>query len=71
MKKDWIPVKGSNNLVRDKKSGAIININTNEIETARSVKEQRRKKDKELEDLKNDVKEMKSILFKLAEKLNG
>lgn len=71
MKDNWIPVEGSENLVRDRNSGAILNINTNEIETARIRKANKLKEKQELQQLKKDVEEIKTILFKLAEKLDG
>jgi len=66
---NYIKVEGHPNLVRDKNSGVILNINKTEIEQSRLRKEQRREKDKEIEDLKNDVSEIKSMLNKLVEKL--
>ena len=50
----FIPVEGHRSLARDARSGAIVNINSNEIEQARAVKALRRRKD--------DETEIKSIL---------
>ena len=66
---DYIKVEGHPNLVRDKKSGVILNINKTELEANRIRKEKQREKDKEIEQLKNDVSEIKSMLNKLVEKL--
>jgi hypothetical protein len=66
---DYIKVEGHPNLVRDRKSGVILNINRNELNTNRIRKEKQREKDKEIEQLKNDVSEIKSMLNKLVEKL--
>ena len=64
-----IKVEGHTNLVRDTHSGAILNINNSEVENARSRKEARRNKDREFEDLKNEVSEIKNLLHKLIEKM--
>jgi hypothetical protein len=66
---NYIKVEGHPNLVRDKNSGAILNINKTEIEANRIRKEREKQKDKEIEQLKNDVSEIKSMLNKLVEKL--
>lgn len=64
-----VKVEGHNGLVRDTKSGAILNINSTEVEQARERKRLRRQKDKEFEDLKNEVGEIKDLLHKLIERL--
>ena len=66
---DYIKVEGHPNLVRDRKSGVILNINRNELNANRIRKEKQREKDNEIEQLKNDVSEIKSMLNKLIEKL--
>lgn len=64
-----IKVEGQDGLVRDTKSGAILNINSTEVEQARERKRLRKQKDKEFEDLKNEVGEIKDLLHKLIERL--
>tara|TARA_Y100000114_G_scaffold47028_1_gene42886 strand:- start:145 stop:354 length:210 start_codon:yes stop_codon:yes gene_type:complete len=66
-----IKVQGHRNYVRDKNSGAILNINKAEIEEARKRKAERLEKDKEIESLKNEVSDIKSMLTKVIEKLDG
>jgi hypothetical protein len=61
-------VDGSQSFARTQ-SGAIININKDEIERARSNKIKRKNKDKEFRELKNEVGEIKELLNKLIEKL--
>ena len=61
-------VKDHPGLVRDLNSGAILNINTEEIERARERKKLRKQKDQEFENLKNEVSEIKELLLKLVEK---
>lgn len=64
-------VEGHSNLVRDTSTGAILNINKDEISAARKRKLGKRQKEKEFEDLKNDVTEIKSMLQKLIEGKDG
>jgi len=64
----YMKVKDQPGLVRDLNSGAILNINTEEIERARERKKLRKEKEQEFEDLKNEVSEIKELLLKLVEK---
>lgn len=65
---DHIKIEGESSYVRDKGTGAVLNINRNEIEAARERKRQRKLKEQEFEDLKNEVSEIKELLLKLVEK---
>jgi hypothetical protein len=65
---EYIKVDGHSNLVRDKSSGAIININNTEFEKARLAKQAKKRQEQELQDLKNEVSEIKSLLRQLIEK---
>jgi uncharacterized protein YceH (UPF0502 family) len=67
-------VEGNSNLVRDTRSGAIININRKEIERAKRLKAKRKSEEQALGDLqsevsnlKNDVSDIKKLLEKLVE----
>lgn len=71
-----IKVEGHSNLVRDPKSGAIININKDEINAARArklaraVKEEEEKQLKaDVENLKHEISDIKQLLTQLVEKL--
>ena len=64
-------VEGHSDLVRDTSTGAILNINKNEISAARRRKLERKQKEKEFEDLKNEVGDIKNMLTKIIEKLDG
>ena len=69
MKKNLVMVEGNNGLARDLNTGAIVNINTEEIRAAREAKKRRKNRDAEFEELKNEVGEIKELLTKLVEKL--
>ena len=67
----FIKVDGHSGLVRDTSTNAILNINKDEITAARKRKLERRQKEKEFEDLKNEVSDIKNMLTKIIEKLDG
>ena len=67
----YVKIEGHRGFVRDKKSGAIINTNKEEIEAAKKRKAERLNKDKELSDLKDEVSDIKKMLTKIVEKLDG
>ncbi len=71
-----IRVEGHSNLVRDPKSGAILNINRSEIETARARKIARAEKELEEQQLKadvlslkNEIGDIKQLLAQIVEKI--
>lgn len=61
-------IQGHDNMAIDE-NGVIHNINKSEIEAARERKKLRKEKEREIEDLKNDVSEMKAMLAKIIERL--
>ena len=74
----FMKVDGNPGLVRDKSTGAILNINNNEIRQARKRKkvwqEEKEKTERlsnEVSDLKKDMNDIKSLLNKLLEVTNG
>ena len=69
-----MPVKGHTNLVRDSRTGAILNTNKNEIQRSRKLKAVQQEKEqnitrlsKEVDTLRDDVKQIKDLLFRLVE----
>tara|TARA_A100001011_G_scaffold249453_1_gene257771 strand:+ start:543 stop:779 length:237 start_codon:yes stop_codon:yes gene_type:complete len=76
MKNDmqYINVEGSNGLVRDQNTGAVLNTNSNEIAMAKKRKMLFKEKSEEfktmkedIRNLKEDIGEMKSLLTKIAD----
>tara|TARA_B100001057_G_scaffold153736_1_gene153894 strand:- start:2289 stop:2519 length:231 start_codon:yes stop_codon:yes gene_type:complete len=70
-------VKGSESFFRDPNNGAVLNVNSDEIRRAKSLKAERKKKALEFEEVKDDVQTMKQdmadikgLLERLVEK-NG
>ena len=66
---NYVKVKGHPNLVKDMNTGVILNINKTELEAARTKKEKDRQREKDIDDLKNEVSEVKTLLKKIIEKL--
>ena len=71
-----IPVEGKPGLARDPRSGAILNINSTEIQAAKARKiamaqEEERKKQliDDVEMLKEDMSDIKELLLTIKEKL--
>ena len=74
--RELIAVKDEPSFARCPDSGAIININRNEISLAREAKRRRQMKRKssadvesKVESLENDMRDIKSLLSQLVEKL--
>lgn len=68
MKRDHIKVEDHVGLVRDRTTRAILNINKNEIREAKLRKEVRKQKEQELNDIKNELRDLKEIVHKLIER---
>ena len=73
---NYLKVEGHKDLVRDKQTGVVLNINKKETLLAIERKRIRKEKEKELESmkedvdtLKSDIVEIKSLLSKIAERL--
>ena len=64
-----IPVEGNRSLARDSQTGAIVNINTQEIGEARDRKALKQKEKLRMLQLENDVADIKEMLTKLFERL--
>lgn len=69
MKRQYIQIEGQSALVKDISSGAVLNVNDDSINKARSRKIREAEKEKELVELKNDVSEIKKMLSALTKKM--
>ena len=68
---NYVKVKGHANLARTGLYGSIVNINKEEIQAAKRRKLERKQKEKDFENLKNEVGDIKNMLNKIIEKLDG
>ena len=66
-----ISVEGDTDFVKDQDTGAILNTNRSEIHQAKERKKARLQQQNELDDLKQDVSDMKIMLSKILEKIDG
>lgn len=64
----FVQVEHHPDLVRDLETGAILNINTDNIRKQKEILQQKRRERQEIDQLKNDVGEIKSLLQQLLEK---
>ena len=64
----YLQVEGKEGLVRDPKTDAIININNNELQRRKLAKANRKKQQEEIQNLKNEMGEIKDLLRQLLEK---
>jgi predicted transcriptional regulator len=61
-----IPVEGHNNLFRDRFTGAIVNTDRSAYSNYIRMKEQKQKEKDELNQIKSDIEEIKSLLKELT-----
>jgi ppGpp synthetase/RelA/SpoT-type nucleotidyltranferase len=63
-------VKENKNFEKDLNTGALINRNLKLYDAIKKRKEEKRKKEKEVDDLKSQVKTLTSLVEKLAKKID-
>ena len=66
-----IPVEGHKNLFRDEKTGAVLNIDTAGYSNYMSNKRINSDKQAELDDMRNEIDTLKSMLNELASKITS
>jgi hypothetical protein len=65
-KEDLIPVEGHMNLFRDKETGAIVSTDTSGYSNYMRMKQRRQTEREELDTLKKDIEEIKSLLKEIT-----
>ena len=65
---ELIPVEGHNALGRDPASNAILNTDTTQYDAYIKARENARNKDRTLQDLKDEVEELKRLVNNLVQK---
>jgi hypothetical protein len=66
---EYIKVRDNPDLVRDPRSGAILNINEELILKARERKRKKQQEQEEFEQMKTDINEIKNLLSVLINKI--
>ena len=67
----FLKVKGNPGYIKDTNSGLVLNVNKEEIEAARKRKALRQQQEQDINNLKNEVSDIKTMLGTIIEKLNG
>lgn len=62
-------VEGHNTLIRDLNNNAIINVDTASIKKAQLAKSMRKTQKQEIQDIKHDVNELKSMMREILDRL--
>ena len=65
-REDLIQVEGEHNLFRDRKTGAIVNMDSAGYNQYKILKQKRQNEREELDMIKNDIQEIKSLLREIA-----
>jgi hypothetical protein len=63
-----VKVKDNDDLVRDKENSAILNVDADALSKYKMRREQERKRNEEIDTLKKDVSEIKSLLLQMIDK---
>ena len=63
---DLIPVEGHNNLYRDRNNGSIVNFDKNTYDNYMKLKRLKQNEKDELDTIKSDIEEIKSLLRELT-----
>ena len=67
----FLKVEGHEGYFRDTNTWAILNVNKEEIEAARKRKALRQQQEQDINNLKNEVSDIKKMLGTIIEKLDG
>lgn len=67
MKRNLIPVDNNPDLARDPRSGLIVNINKEKHNRRQLMKQKEAEQREEIDEIKNDVRDIKLMLQKLLE----
>ena len=67
----FLKVEGHEGFVKNTETGVVLNVNKEEIEAARKRKALRQQQEQDINNLKNEVSDIKTMLGTIIEKLNG
>jgi hypothetical protein len=66
----YVNVEGHSDLVKDMKTGAVLNV-SNDVTKARKIKENRKQREAEFDNLKDDVQNIKLMLQQIIKKMES
>ena len=67
----YLKIEGHEGYVKDPNSGVVLNVNQEEIDAARTRRALRKQQEEDINNLKNEVSDIKNMLGKIIEKLDG
>ena len=67
----YLKIEGHEGYVKDPRSGVVLNVNQEEIDAAKTRKALRKQQEEDINNLKNEVSDIKNMLGKIIEKLDG
>ena len=67
----FVKVDGHEGYVKNTETGVVLNVNKVEIEAARKRKALKKQQEEDINSLKNEVSDIKNMLNKIIEKLDG
>ena len=66
----FLKVEGHEGFVKNTETGVVLNVNKEEIEAARKRKALRQQQEQDINNLKNEVSDIKTMLSTIIEKLD-
>tara|TARA_B100001996_G_C18531909_1_gene543409 strand:- start:421 stop:648 length:228 start_codon:yes stop_codon:yes gene_type:complete len=67
----FLKIEGHEGYVKDTNTGVVLNINRDEIEAAKKRKALKQQQEQDINNLKNEVSDIKTMLNTIIEKLDG
>tara|TARA_Y100001937_G_C7002224_1_gene277007 strand:+ start:385 stop:606 length:222 start_codon:yes stop_codon:yes gene_type:complete len=67
----YLKIEGHEGYVKNPRTGVVLNVNKDEIEAAKRRKVLRKQQEEDINNLKNEVSDIKNMLGKIIEKLDG
>lgn len=67
----YLKIEGHEGYVKDPNTGVVLNVNQEEINAAKRRRALRKQQEEDINNLKNEVSDIKNMLGKIIEKLDG
>tara|TARA_B100000214_G_scaffold279175_1_gene208957 strand:- start:3809 stop:4030 length:222 start_codon:yes stop_codon:yes gene_type:complete len=67
----YLKIEGHEGYVKNPNDGVVLNVNTEEIQAAKKRKALRKQQEEDINSLKNEVSDIKNMLSKIIEKIDG
>ena len=67
----YLKIEGHEGYVKNPSNGVVLNVNNDEIQAAKTRKALRKQQEEDINNLKNEVSDIKTMLSKIIEKIDG